>query len=248
MANKATRVPNSPPLPTADCGLPTQDPAATLHPVTRVKLCGITNLDDARLCADAGAWALGMIFYPDTPRRCEVEEAERIAAELRRKVELAGVFVNAELDEVAEIADVCNLSMIQLHGDEGPAYCAEVARRTGAKIAKAVRARDKASVKALLAYRDRVDFQMVDAYHPALLGGTGETFSWDLLDELRDSSHPLILSGGLTPENVGEAIAAVHPFAVDTASGTEAEPGRKDPAKVPAFMRAVERATQAEAA
>jgi phosphoribosylanthranilate isomerase len=216
--------------------------------MARVKLCGITNLDDARLCADAGAWALGMIFYPDTPRRCEVEEAERISAELRRKVELTGVFVNAELDEVAEIADVCNLSMIQLHGDEGPAYCAEVARRTGAKIAKAVRARDKASVKALLAYRDRVDFHMVDAYHPALLGGTGETFSWDLLNELSDSSHPLILSGGLTPENVGEAIGKTHPFAVDSASGTEAEPGRKDPAKVSAFMRAVEHATQAEAA
>ena len=216
--------------------------------MARAKLCGITNIDDARLCVDAGAWALGMIFYPDTPRRCEVEEAERISAELRRKVELAGVFVNAGLDEVAEIADACGLSVIQLHGDEGPAYCAEVARRTGAKVAKAVRAKDKASVRALLAYRDRVDFHMVDAYRAGVRGGTGETFSWELLAELRDSSHPLILSGGLTPENVGEAIATVHPFAVDTASGTEAEPGRKDPAKVAAFMRAVERATQAEAA
>jgi phosphoribosylanthranilate isomerase len=212
--------------------------------VTRVKLCGITNLDDARLCADAGAWALGMIFWPDTARHCEVEEAERIADELRRRVELTGVFVNAALDEVAEIADLCNLSLIQLHGDEGPAYCSEIARRTGAKIIKAVRAKDKASVRALLAYRDRVDFHMVDAYRPGLLGGTGETFSWDLLAELRDSSHPLILSGGLNPDNVADAIAAAHPFAVDSASGTEAEPGRKDPAKVAAFMRAVEQASQ----
>ncbi len=216
--------------------------------MARAKLCGITNLDDARLCADAGAWALGMIFWPNTERRCEVEEAERIGSELRRQVELTGVFVNAELDEVAEIADVCNLSMIQLHGDEGPAYCAEIARRTGAKIAKVVRAKDKASIRALMAYRDRVDFHMVDAYHPDAPGGTGETFSWELLGELRHSTHPLILSGGLTPENVAEAIATAHPFAVDTASGTEAEPGRKDPAKVTAFMRAVERATQAEAA
>jgi phosphoribosylanthranilate isomerase len=216
--------------------------------MARAKLCGITNLDDARLCVDAGAWALGMIFWPNTERRCEVEEAERISAELRRQVELTGVFVNAELDEVAEIADVCNLSMVQLHGDEGPAYCVEIARRTGAKIAKAVRARDKASIRALLAYRDRVDFHMVDAYRADAPGGTGETFSWELLGELRDSTHPLILSGGLTPENVAEAIATAHPFAVDTASGTEAEPGRKDPAKVTAFMRAVERATQAEAA
>ena len=212
------------------------------------KLCGITTLEDARVCADAGAWALGMIFWPGTPRRIEVEEAERIASELRRRVELAGVFVNAELDEVAEIVDVCNLSIVQLHGEEGPAYCAEIARRTGAKIARAVRAKDKASVRALLAYRDRVDFHMVDAYRPDVRGGTGETFSWELLDEIRDSSHPLILSGGLTPDNVGEAIARVHPFAVDTASGTESEPGRKDPAKVNAFMRAVERATQVEAA
>lgn len=212
------------------------------------KLCGITNLDDARLCADAGAWALGMIFWPETARRCEVEEAERISAELRRRVQLTGVFVNAELDEVAEIADVCNLSLIQLHGDEGPSYCAEIARRTGAKIAKAVRAKDKASVRALLAYRDRVDFHMVDAYRADVPGGTGETFSWDLLGELRHSNHPLILSGGLNPDNVAEAIAAAHPFAVDSASGTEAEPGRKDPAKVTAFMRAVEHATQADAA
>jgi phosphoribosylanthranilate isomerase len=216
--------------------------------MARAKLCGITNIDDARMCVDAGAWALGMIFYPDTPRRCDVETAERIGSELRRRAEIAGVFVNAELDEVAEIVDVCNLSIVQLHGEEGPAYCAEIARRTGAKIAKAVRAKDKASVRALLAYRDRVDFHMVDAYRADVRGGTGETFSWDLLDELRDSTHPLILSGGLTPDNVAEAIARVHPFAVDTASGTEAEPGRKDPAKVTAFMRAVERATQAEAA
>src|SRR3954447_13607821 len=173
--------------------------------MARAKLCGITNIDDARLCVNAGAWALGMIFYPGTARRCDVEEAERISAELRRKVELAGVFVNAELDEVAEIADVCNLSLIQLHGDEGPAYCTEIARRTGAKIIKAVRAKDKASIRALLAYRDRVDFHMVDAYHAELPGGTGETFSWELLAELRDSSHPLILSGGLKPANVAEA-------------------------------------------
>jgi phosphoribosylanthranilate isomerase len=216
--------------------------------MARAKLCGITNIDDARMCVEAGAWALGMIFWPHTQRHCEVDEAERISAELRRQVELAGVFVNAELDEVAEIADACNLSLIQLHGDEGPSYCSEIARRTGAKIVKAVRAKDKASVRALLAYRDRVDFHMVDAYSEELRGGTGETFAWDLLGELRDSSHPLILSGGLTPDNVADAIAQVHPFAVDSASGTEAEPGRKDPAKVTAFMRAVERATQAEAA
>src|ERR687893_212683 len=100
--------------------------------MARAKLCGITNLDDARLCVDAGAWALGMIFFEGSKRRCDVATAEQISGELRRKVEVAGVFVNAPLDEVAAIADACSLSQIQLHGDEGPAYCAEVARRTGA--------------------------------------------------------------------------------------------------------------------
>ena len=213
---------------------------------TRVKICGVTTLTDATLAADAGAWALGMIFAPETPRRCEVEEAARIGAELHRKVELAGVFVNAALDEVAEIADLCSLSLVQLHGDEGPAYCAEVARRTGARVVKAVRVRDRHSLRALGAYRDRVDFHLVDAYVEGMRGGTGETFAWELLAE-RHSRVPLILSGGITPDNAAAAVAAVHPFAVDSASGTEASPGVKDPAKVTALIRAVEQASLAAA-
>ena len=211
--------------------------------MARAKLCGITNVEDAHLCAEAGAWALGMIFFRGSKRRCDVATAEQITNELRRKVEVVGVFVNAELDEVAAVADACSLSMIQLHGDEGPAYCTEIARRTGAKVVKAVRARDKASVRALYAYRDRVDFHMVDAYVPGKLGGTGETFSWDLLSD-RHSALPLILSGGITPDNAAEAVRAVAPFALDSASGTEAAPGRKDPAKVTALIRAAEHASQ----
>ena len=216
--------------------------------MARAKLCGITNLDDARLCVEAGAWALGMIFYEGSKRRCEVATAEQISDELRRQVETVGVFVNASLDEVAAIVDACSLSMVQLHGDEGPAYCAEVARRTGAKVVKAVRARNKASVRALYAYRDRVDFHMIDAYVEGERGGTGQTFSWDLVAERKSSQLPLILSGGLNPDNVGDAIAKVRSYAVDVASGIEAEPGRKDPAKVTAFMRAVEQASRVAAA
>jgi phosphoribosylanthranilate isomerase len=216
-------------------------------PMARVKICGITNVGDAAMAAEAGAWALGMIFAPESPRRCAVEDAEAIGAEMRRKVELAGVFVNAELDEVAAVADVCALSLVQLHGDEGPAYCAEVARRTGARIIKAVRARDQASIRALGAYRDRVDFHLVDAYVEGLRGGTGETFSWELLRD-RHSAVPLILSGGITPDNAAEGVRALKPFAVDSASGTEASPGRKDPAKVTALIRTVEQASQATAA
>jgi phosphoribosylanthranilate isomerase len=207
--------------------------------MTRVKICGITRPADARRAADLGAWALGMVFWPDSPRQCAIEDAEAIGAELRRRLQLAGVFVNATLDEVASTADRCGLTLVQLHGDEGPAYCREAARRTGCKVMKAVRVRDAAQVRDL--QRFHTDFHLLDAYSPRTPGGTGETFAWELARE-HGGEPPVVLSGGLTPENVGEAIAAARPVAVDTASGTEAEPGRKDPAKLKAFFRAVEAA------
>src|SRR5258705_12937554 len=110
--------------------------------MTAVKICGITRPEDARRAAELGAWAIGMIFWPGSPRRCDVEVAEGIGADLKRELEVAGVFVNATLDEVAQIADRCSLTMLQLHGDEGPSYCAEAARRTGCKVMKAARVRD----------------------------------------------------------------------------------------------------------
>ena len=207
--------------------------------MTRVKICGITALDDAHMAAELGAWALGMIFWPGSPRACTLEQAEAIGAQLHRKVELAGVFVNATLDHVAETADVCRFTLLQLHGDEGPSYCQEAARRTGCRVIKAARVRDAAGVQALRAFR--TDLHMLDTHSLRAPGGTGETFDWELA-RLHPRKPPLILSGGLTPDNVGEAIAAVNPYAVDTASGTEAEHGRKDPAKLTAFFRAVEAA------
>jgi phosphoribosylanthranilate isomerase len=207
--------------------------------MTRVKICGLTALEDAQQAVELGAWALGMIFWPDSPRVCTVEQAEAIGAQLHRRVELTGVFVNAPLDEVARTADVCRFSMLQLHGDEGPAYCREAARRTGCRIIKAARVRDAAQVKALSVYR--TDFHLLDAHSPKAPGGTGESFDWELA-RLHPRTPPAILSGGLTPDNVTGAIGTASPFAVDTASGTEAEPGRKDPAKLTAFFRAVEAA------
>jgi phosphoribosylanthranilate isomerase len=153
---------------------------------------------------------------------------------------VCGVFVNRPLDEVVRVADQANLSMVQLHGEEGPVYCGEVAHRTGAKVMKAARVKDLASLQALNAFR-RVDYHLVDAHHPDLVGGTGQTFDWTLLRSRR-SKVPLVLSGGLTPDNVAEAIRATHPWGVDTASGTEAQPGVKDPAKLQAFFRAVDSA------
>jgi phosphoribosylanthranilate isomerase len=203
----------------------------------RIKLCGITTLDDAQMAVEVGAWAVGCILWPRSPRVCDPAEAARIATAVRRRVQVCGVFVNQHLDEVTELVDALGLTMVQLHGDEGPAYCSEVARRTGAKVVKAAAVRTQADVQALETFH--TDFHMLDAHRPGMRGGTGETFDWELV-RARRSSIPLILSGGLTADNVAEAIAAIRPFAVDTASGTEASPGVKDPDKVAAFVEAVQ--------
>jgi phosphoribosylanthranilate isomerase len=213
--------------------------------MTRIKFCGVTDPADARRVADLGAWALGMIFWPDSPRACPLDAAEEIGAMLRRRLELVGVFVNAPLDEVADVADHAGLTTLQLHGDEGPAYCREAARRTGAKVMKAARVHDAAQVHDL--QRFPTDFHLLDAYSPRSPGGTGESFDWELA-RLHPPRPPVVLSGGLTPDNVGAAIAAARPFAVDVASGTEAAPGRKDPGKLTAFARAVAAADQRLAA
>lgn len=207
----------------------------------RVKICGITRPEDAELAVSLGAWAIGMIFHDPSPRKVDLQAAVTIGAEFKRRAEVVGVFVNRDLEYVAEVADACSLTMLQLHGDEGPVYCDEIRRRTGLKVMKAARVRDAASLQALNAFR-KVDLHLVDAFHPDLFGGTGETFDWELL-RTRRSKVPLVLSGGLTPDNVHDAILAVHPWGVDTASGTEAEPGIKDPALVEAFFRAAELVT-----
>lgn len=206
---------------------------------TKVKVCGITNVADAQAAAGLGAWALGMNFHDESPRRCDLEEAAAIAAALRRKVELAGVFVNAPLDRVMEVLDSVPLTIVQLHGDEGPSYCDEARRRTGVKLIKAVRVRDGATVRALSAYR--TDFHLMDSHVPGAWGGTGQRFDWKLAAE-HPHEPPLILSGGLDADNVREAIEVAKPFAVDVASGVEAAPGRKDPELLRRFFESVERA------
>jgi phosphoribosylanthranilate isomerase len=206
------------------------------HRAPRIKFCGVTSLGDAQLAVEAGAWAIGLILWPGSARACDPAEGARIAARLRRQVEIAGVFVNQPLDEVARLADTIGLSLIQLHGDEGPAYCAEVARRTGAKVIKAVAVRGGADIAAIEAFR--TDFHLLDTHRAGLRGGTGETFDWGLVARRR-SKVPLILSGGLDAGNVAQAIEAVRPFAVDVASGVESAPGVKDPDKLRAFAQVV---------
>jgi phosphoribosylanthranilate isomerase len=210
------------------------------HTPPKVKICGITSLEDAELAVDLGAWAVGMIFYDGSPRRCSLAEAQRIVARLRRRAQLCGVFVNAPLDEVVETAEALGLAMLQFHGEEGPSYCAAARRRTGARIVKATQVAGPGDLRDL--ERFHVDFHLVDAHSRTpgargLRGGTGETFDWTLLAGRR-SKVPLVLSGGLHAGNVGDAIALTRPFAVDSASGTEAAPGRKDPQRLRAFIEA----------
>lgn len=211
----------------------------------KIKFCGLTRLEDAERAVDAGAWALGMIFWRGSRRRCKLGAAAEIAGALRRRVELAGVFVNGSLEDVTNTVSELGLSLVQLHGDEGPAYCAEVSRRTGARVIKAMRVHSGADIQALAPFH--TDFHLLDSYLPGLRGGTGETFSWDLA-RLHRGAAPVILSGGLRPDNVATAVAKVQPFAVDVASGVELTPGIKDPAKLEAFAAAVRAGASADQA
>jgi len=204
--------------------------------MTKVKVCGMTNLDDAAHAAEHGAWAIGLIHHRESARYVEAAVAEQIGAALKRRCEIAGVFVNSPLDEVVDAAERENLTLLQLHGEEGPSFCTEAARRTGAKVMKAMRVTSAADVQAAEAFR--TDFHLFDAYTHGLHGGTGKSFDWELVAKRR-SKVPMVLAGGLNPDNVGEAIAIARPFAVDVVSGVEAEPGRKDHVLVEAFLQAV---------
>jgi phosphoribosylanthranilate isomerase len=208
----------------------------------KIKFCGITREEDAELAVSLQAWAVGLILWPGSKRAVGVDAAAEIAASVRRRVEVAGVFVNPTLEEVTASAEVIGLTLIQLHGQEGPAFCGEVARRTGCRVIKAARVHSRADIQALAPFH--TDFHLLDSYVAGVPGGTGATFSWELArDASRGRGHgpgvPLILSGGLHAGNVGDAVAVVHPYAVDVASGTELAPGRKDPERMHAFAEAV---------
>ena len=201
--------------------------------MTRVKICGITRVEDAELAASLGAWALGFNLWPGSSRVVEEAVAAGIARRVRRQVALVGVFVNPTLDEIARAVDAIGLTHVQLHGDEGPAFATEAARRTGAKVIKAANVASGADLQAL--ERFHTDFHMLDTKVEGERGGSGRTWDWSLASQRR-SKIPRILAGGLTPDNVAEAIAVVKPFAVDVASGVEASPGIKDHAKLEAFI------------
>jgi phosphoribosylanthranilate isomerase len=199
--------------------------------MARVKLCGTTRPEDAELAAEVGAWAIGFILWAGSRRAADPAVAAGIARAQRRKLELVGVFVNPTLDEVVHAVEGIGLTHVQLHGDEGPAFCSAVAQRTGARVIKALGIASGADMRDI--ERFHTDYHLLDSGR----GGSGRTWDWRLIAQ-RHSQVPVILAGGLTPENVAEGIEAVRPWAVDVATGVESAPGIKDPAKVEAFMAA----------
>jgi phosphoribosylanthranilate isomerase len=198
----------------------------------RVKICGITNPDDAQIAVDAGADALGFNFYEKSPRFVPT----RIAADISRALPLftlrVGVFVNPGEELVRRAIGECNLNLLQFHGDESPEFCTQFELMS----MKAFRIRDAGSLKELSSYQ--TDAWLLDAHASDTFGGSGEKFNWRLAVEAQKLGKPVFLAGGLTPENVAQAVQQVQPFGVDVASGVESAPGRKDPVKVRTFIKA----------
>ncbi len=205
----------------------------------KVKICGITRMEDAEAAVSGGAWAIGLNHSPDSPRQVDPAMAEQIGAAMKRRIEVAGVFVNAHLDEIVDAADRDSLTLVQLHGDEGPTFCSEVSRRTGCRVIKAFRVKSPEEITASRAYR--TDYHLFDAFRRGVVGGTGATFDWDLVAGRR-GGVPAILAGGLNSENVGDAIVAANPWGVDVASGVESAPGIKDHNLMTSFFAAAARA------
>jgi len=204
--------------------------------MVRVKICGVTSVEEALAAVEAGADALGLNFYPPSPRALDLSTAQAICRALPPFVVRVGVFVDQPAAKMMEVAATCGLDCLQLHGAEPP-ETGEVLRPR--RVIKAFRLRTEEDLERLWPYVGAVDAFLLDAYVPGQPGGTGQTFDWALAVEAqqRFPAVPVILAGGLTPENVARAVRQVQPYAVDVASGVERPPGRKDPAKMRAFVR-----------
>lgn len=203
---------------------------------TRIKICGITCIEDAQFAVNCGVDALGFMFYEPSKRFIDVESARKICRALPPCVTKVGVFVNASNEQVIHTQEACGLDALQFHGEESPDWC----RQFNAKTMKAFRVGEAKNLEALELYD--VDAWLVDSYQPGERGGTGHSFQWDLLTAIKPYRKPLFLAGGLTPDNIGEAVREVQPFGVDVSSGVESAPGEKCPDKVASFVRAVQQA------
>jgi len=202
----------------------------------RVKICGITNIPDALASTDAGADALGFIFAPSSPRFLKVDAAAAIIRELPPFIARVGVFVDPTAQFVHETVAKCGLSAVQLHGNETPEFCAALPGLT----IKAFRISRREDLYQIRSYSTRA--WLLDSHVAGQMGGTGKRFDWELALEVKEWGSPIILAGGLTPENVAEAVTRVQPYAVDVSSGVESSPGKKDITKVRAFITAAKEA------
>jgi phosphoribosylanthranilate isomerase len=206
--------------------------------MVRVKICGVTNPADARLAAELGAHAIGLNFYTQSPRCISPNDAAKIVRILPPFVTSVGVFVNWAADPVIALSKALHLSSAQLHGDETPQTCATIAQQF--PVIKVIRLGKGSALPKFANYRAATAF-LLDAASSGEFGGTGKTTDWSLARRAA-AKHRIILAGGLTPENVAEAIRTVQPYAVDVASGVESRPGKKDPGKLRAFFAEVARA------
>jgi phosphoribosylanthranilate isomerase len=195
----------------------------------KVKVCGMTSLKDALVAVEGGADAVGFIFYKKSPRSVTMKTVREIVLELPPFVDTVGVFVDETAEQINKIADYCNLDIIQLHGDESPTFCKKIRR----KVIKAFRIKDMQSVKKLSSFQ--VSGFLLDTYLENLHGGTGKVFDWNLALPAKKFG-PVIMAGGLTPNNVQQAVRQIRPYGVDVCSGVESEPGIKDHKKVRAFL------------
>ena len=191
--------------------------------MTRVKICGITSKDDALKAVEVGAWALGFIFYRKSPRFVSPYKIKKIIDALPPFVTPVGVFVNQNEGAIKDIVEFCGIHTVQLHGDETTQACGRLAKKY--QVIKAFRVRDGFNLSNLSSYP--VAAFLFDTFEESAFGGTGKTFNWDIIKD-KKFSKPVILSGGLNPENVGKAVQEVSPYAVDVSSGVEKKPGKKD--------------------
>lgn len=207
--------------------------------MVKVKICGVTNVEDARMAAEAGADAIGLNFVEGYPRCILWEKAREITECLPPFLTVVGVFADTDIEEVRTAIRYCRLTGVQLHGEEAPDYCRQLSGTPNhpVPVIKAFRIRDQETLNRIPVYLAKAPITpLLDAYHANALGGTGQNFEWDLALEAR-SLGPFILSGGLNPDNVAEAVRRLSPYGVDVSSGVEAQLCKKDPEKVRAFIR-----------
>ncbi len=198
----------------------------------RVKVCGITNIEDAKVCVELGVYAIGFIFAKKSPRRITFEKAREIISSLPPFIQSVGVFVNEEYQLIEDAIRYCGLDLVQLHGDESPQIC----ERLMPRVIKAIRVKDRSSLGEIEKYRGKVKAILLDTYVKEVEGGTGRSFDWSIAKEAKKFGIPIILSGGIGPDNIKEAIRTVNPFAVDINSKVEERPGKKSAYLLRRFM------------